>query len=419
MILPNNGKVIVFDDKIEDVHKLLSLLSKEKIAYLYYHDEYGNDLPAEPVENVRLVFLDLELVTNGSNSKNIIAPIAQRLKTSLVPNNLYILIYWSTKENKYREELEREFENGLKDYKPLKILTLDKAKANDEDGFSYIRAELIKGIKQFSALTSFLFWESSVNNAAGSITNQICSIFFRDDKWDTNMSGLLYQLAKGQAGSDAIKGLDKFQLLELAADVFNANLVESVEKKFQSVLRSINLEEIKQSGSGMSTDEKNNLHTKIHLLYSSSGFNHFYPGNLYIMDINAIGKEIIQRNLKEDSKKTLNKQNTRLVCIDLTPACDYAQEKNYSRMAYGVLFPKEISKKNLKGGDFRYDACPLMKFDDYSFLLIDFRCVRSFTKDEFLFKFSEQTKYRLRSSLLLDIEAQLANHVNRPGIITF
>ncbi|BAU51896.1 hypothetical protein [Mucilaginibacter gotjawali] len=417
MILPNNGKVIVFDDKVEDVSGLLSILSKERIPYLYYHDEYGDDLPEKPVENVRLVFLDLELVTNNPNPRNIIGPIAQRLKQTLMPHSLYILIYWSTKEDKYRAELEKEFENGLSDFKPLKILSLNKAKAK-EDGLEYIRTELTKEIKQFSALNAFMLWESSVNNAAGSITNQICSIFSKDGKWDTNMSGMLHQLAKGQAGHDAIKGLDRFQLLELAVDVINTNLIESVEKNFQAVSRTIHLEEIRQAGSGLSDEERMKLHTKIHLLSSDAGFKHFYPGNLYIMELNGLGREIIQRNIKEEPAKTLKKETTRLICVDLTPACDYAQEKNYSRMAYGILTPKEILRKHLRDGDYRYDGCPVMKFDDYSFILIDFRCVRSFTNEEFLFKFPDAPKYRLRNNLLLDITAQLANHVNRPGIIT-
>ena len=417
MILPNNGKVVVFDDKIDDVRYLLSILSKEKIPYLYYHDEFGEDLPDTPIENVRLVFLDLELVTNSPTTKNIIAPIAQRLKKTLVPSGLYILVYWSTKENKYRAELENEFENGLSAFKPLKILSLDKAKAKEE-GLEYIRAELNDEIKQFSALNAFMLWESSVNNAAGSITNQICSIFLKDAKWDANMYGMLYQLAKGQAGNDAIKGLDRFQLLELAVDVINTNLIESVEKNFQGIIRTINLEEIKQSGSGLSEVERMKLHTKIHLLSSDSGFEHFYPGNLYIMNLNATGREIIQRNVKDEQIKSLKSENTKLICVDVTPSCDYAQDKNYSRMVYGILMPKEVGRRQLRDGEFRYDSCPVMKFDEYSYILIDFRCVRSFTEQEFLFKFSDLPRYRLRNNLLLDIEAQLANHVNRPGIVT-
>jgi hypothetical protein len=418
MILPNNGKVVVFDDKIDDVSNLLSILSKEKIPYLYYHDEYGEDLPDMPVENVRLVFLDLELVTNNPSSKNIIGPIAQRLKQVLTPNNLYILIYWSTKEDKYRSELEQEFEAGLLSYKPLKILSLNKAQAKDE-GLAYIRAELIKEIKLFSALNAFMLWESAVNNASGDITNHICSIFEKNASWDVNMHGMIYQLAKAQAGKDAIVSLDKFQMLELAIDVINTNLIESVEKKFHSLSNTIPLEDIVKPKTEMSDEERMKLNTKIHLLSTDTSFRHFYNGNLYIMELNGLGREIIKRNIKEAVAKTLKPENTKLICVDLTPACDYSQIKNYSRMAYGLMLSKDILRnKHLNGGDYRYDSCPVLKFDDYSYILIDFRCVRSFTQEEFLYKFPNEPRFRLRSNLILDIEAQLANHINRPGIIT-
>ncbi|HSY62118.1 MAG TPA: hypothetical protein VK796_09595 [Cytophaga sp.] len=418
MILPNNGKVIVFDDKVEDVGPLLSILSKEQIPYLYYHDEYAEDLPEKAVENVRLVFLDLELVTNNPNKKNLIAPIAQRLKRVLCPNSLYILIYWSTKEEKYRAELEKEFESGLLAYKPLKMLSLNKAKAKDE-GLEYIRISLMNELKEFSALNAFMLWESSVNNAAGSITNHICSIFKKDEKWDVNMHGMLYQLAKSQGGTDAIKGLNSYQLLELALDVINTNLIESVEKNFQSVEQTITLGEIKQAGTGMSDDERIKLNTKIHLMYADKCFKHFYPGNLYILEQNDIGNEIIQRNVKDDAKKNITKDNSKLICLDITPACDYSQGKNYSRMVYGILVHKDfLTRKQLKDFDFRYDSCPIMKFDEYSYILIDFRCVRSYSSEQFKVEFKKEPKFRLRNNLLLDIQAQLSNHINRPGIIT-
>jgi hypothetical protein len=418
MILPNNGKVIVFDDKIDDVKDLLSILSKEQIPYLYYHDEYAGDLPDKPVDNVRLVFLDLELVTNSPNKKNLIGPIAQRLKRTLTPNNIYILIYWSTKEDRYREELEKEFENGLLAYKPLKMLSLNKAKAKDEGTLEYVQKVLNEEIKQFSALNPFMLWESAVNNAAGTITNHVCSIFSKDEKWDINMHGMLYQLAKAQAGTDAIKGLDSYQLLELAVDVFNTNLIESVEKNFQAVEKTIKLGEIKQAGTGMSEEDKNKLNTKIHLM-SANKFNHCYPGNLYIFKYNDKAKEIVQRNVKDEFAGKISESNANLICLDITPSCDYSQGKNYSRMVYGILVKKDfLTRKQLKPGEFRYDSCPIMKFDEFSYIMIDFRCIQSYSAIELKKDFSAEPKFRLRNNLLLDIQAQLSNHINRPGIIT-
>ena len=74
MVLPTNGKVVVFDDKYEEVKALLTALSKQKIPYFYFYEEDGSDLPDTQIENVRLVFLDLLLVNdNSAKEENIIS----------------------------------------------------------------------------------------------------------------------------------------------------------------------------------------------------------------------------------------------------------------------------------------------------------------------------------------------------------
>ena len=130
MILPTNGKVAVFDDKYNDVKNLLGALSKNAVPYFYFQDEGGEDLPEKPISNIRLVFLDLELVTDGSaNPQNIISSIGGRLSKVLEQNSNYVLVYWSTKQQLYGEIIDNAFENGLSNYKPILKISLNKVEA--------------------------------------------------------------------------------------------------------------------------------------------------------------------------------------------------------------------------------------------------------------------------------------------------
>jgi len=415
MILPNNGKVVVFDDKQKDIESLLKALSKEKIPFLYYQDETGSDLPADPVENVRLVFLDLELVVNNPTSHNIISTIAGRFRRVLTTNNVYVLLYWSTKEDKYRVDLENAFDNGLNEYKPIKIISLNKAHAlADNDPIEYITKALRTEMRGFSSLIGFMLWESSVNDAAGRITNELTSFIMRKEV-DKGMYGLLYRLSKEQAGAVAVADQDNNQKLNLAFELINNSLVETTERLFAERLPKVEIGDIKEGGRELQEGEKVILNTRLHIL-SSEHLQHFYSGNLYILENNGLAREIVLRNCEKSSHELLDTDTTKLICLDITPSCDYAQRKYYTRVIYGVKLKKEF-KKNISRGDHGYKEHPIFEIDGESILIFDFRTVRSFTREEFSYRFSEKPRYRLRKSILLDIQAQLSNHINRPGIV--
>ncbi|MBS1636171.1 MAG: hypothetical protein JST26_09660 [Bacteroidetes bacterium] len=417
MILPNNGKVVVFDDQHKDVETLLKALSREKIPYLYYQDELGLDLPDTPVENIRLVILDLELVNNNPTPHNIIAAIGQRLKTVLTPKTTYILIYWSLKQDVYRKDLENAFENGLKNYKPVLMLSLDKAMANSKESIAdYIRDSLREEMAHYNSLNAFLLWESCVNNAAGTITNNLTNIFQKNSDWDKNFCNLLFTLAKAQAGTEIVKALNDKERLTSAFEIINSTLTENIENGFLSKLGEITINNIKEGGHGVQPDEKIKINTSIHLLKSSS-LTHYFSGNLYIKDTSEISTDIIKHNFKESKLADINAANPKLICLDITPSCDYSQRKNYTRILYGVKVAGTFND-DLQNKDSRYKLAPVMEFDSKSYILFDYRHFKTFPKAEFDALFTERPEYRLRNNLLLDIQAQLSNHINRPGIVT-
>jgi hypothetical protein len=64
-------KIVVIDDKRDEVEKLLKLLDKKGISYNYYFQDANSDnLPDECLKNVRVIFLDFVLGTDGQSEKN-------------------------------------------------------------------------------------------------------------------------------------------------------------------------------------------------------------------------------------------------------------------------------------------------------------------------------------------------------------
>lgn len=418
MILPKNGKVIVFDDQHKDVEILLKILSKERIPYLYYQDELGTDLPDFPVENVRLVILDLELVSNNLTSHNIIAAIGQRLKRVLTKNTSYILIYWSEKEGKYRSDLENAFNSGLKEYKPIIIKSLSKTEAKvNSNPINFIRESLSDEMKLYNSMNAFLLWESCANNASGTITNSLINIFLDCSDWDKNFCNLLFTLSRAEVGTDIIKSLTDKEKLTTAFEIINSTLIDTIENNFQKELEKITISEIKELEQKIQPEEKIKLNTSINLIKSES-LNHYFSGNLYIKPLSDVGKDIIAHNFQLTKLEDINNSTPKLICLDITPSCDYSQRKDYTRILYGVIVSGIFSKSDLKSEDSRYRLCPIMELETSSYLIFDYRHFESFSHVNFEAKFEEKPKYRLRKNILLDIQAQLSNHINRPGFVT-
>lgn len=75
MDLPKNGSVVIIDDQIMEALPLMNALAKRGVSYSYY-DGKSKNYPTVPLDNVRLIFLDMHLdeaAVGTTNTKNIIS----------------------------------------------------------------------------------------------------------------------------------------------------------------------------------------------------------------------------------------------------------------------------------------------------------------------------------------------------------
>jgi hypothetical protein len=66
MNLPGNGSVVVIDDKHEEALPLLKVLSKNQVPVTYFMGGDPDELPVHPLTDIRLLFLDINLVATSS-----------------------------------------------------------------------------------------------------------------------------------------------------------------------------------------------------------------------------------------------------------------------------------------------------------------------------------------------------------------
>ncbi|UPT70328.1 MAG: hypothetical protein M0D53_14710 [Flavobacterium sp. JAD_PAG50586_2] len=430
MILPTNGKVVIFDDKYEDVKNLLKALSKQKIPYLYYQEEGGTDLPETPVDNIRLVFLDLELVVDSkATEQNIISAIYARLSRVIEPNSNYILVYWSTKQEKYGKAVGDAFNDGLKEYKPIISISLDKiATKNAVDPIEFIINNITENAEDFKVLKVFSFWENLVNDSSGNLINSFINFIDKDESWDDIAKYLLFKLAVAYGGKEIVSSTE-FEQVKNSYYTLNHTLIDNLENSISKSLKGRQTEFVNI----ISTTGDDAFTTLINkkLLIASDNFSGDIPGSILFIDEEMqIEKEFIQSELekiKKNDKIPANKkeeaianavkkayekneklglksaalkinynnivnsllrdetrglhgeivQNSIKIELNISPICDYAQQKMpCCRILPGVLIKKDYQIE--RGNAFNYisDCAISLNGTDYV-LVFDFKYLYS------------------------------------------
>jgi len=420
MILPTNGRVVVIDDDQKEGLALVKALSRNNISVKYFDGISVEDMPTTPLKDVRIVFLDMILGTEGQKLTTQAAKAAIVLRkvvdtSKRVP---YIMFAWTKDERligrviKYLKDRNSE---------PIMYLDLEKSECKNNDGdydVTAIENKLNEKCGDFKSLTAFLSWENLVNNCAGEIYKDFTTFYQIDAQWDSNLKGIIYRLAAAFAGKDRMKDPSMTDSEKLRNAMFGINgvFIDTLESSIQRD----NLVEVGTiTEASVNNKVKIKINTNMHLCeHSNTALNQ--TGNLYVHNLRSgkrIIKEIVSRNAKKEKIDEIMKSKPKLLELDITPRCDYAQDKGYVRLLSGIMLPdKFIGGTYFKANKFSYRDCPVMTINkEDHYLLFDYRLFSSLTTAE-IKKRSIEPKYRIRHELVVDIQASFSNHVNRFGV---
>jgi len=424
MILPNNGKVVIIDDQPEDVKNLAKALTREKMPFLFFKDLDMDDLPDSPVNNVRLVFLDFDLGLGGNSPIEKIRLVQARMERILEKNTPYILVIWSQHEDQCLDVLKDEFANGFKDFSPIVICSLDKIEIKTlertpgNDVISHIREKLKTQLTSFETINVFLLWESIVNKSCGEIVNDFTKIFEFNANWNESIKSFLFRLAKANVGDQKVKEISSEQKLQLALETINSALIDSIEKNIKAYGNSISIDVVETSPI-ITANNLVDINTKLHLLQSDH-LEHFSPGNIYypsFFDEGAL-EDVIKNCFDKKAVVEILASKPTVIKVDVTPVCDYSQDKGYTRLLTGVLVDGKFkTSKKSSTPIFIYDLCPVMKIQTPVYMIFDFRYIKSIKKD-YIKEHFHIPRQKIRSQLLNDVQAGISNHMNRPGIVS-
>ncbi len=454
-MIPLNGRIAIVDDQIEQALPLMRVFAKNNIPYVFYKGTDPEFLPEQPENDIRILFLDLNLLDGRDNQpKDIRSALFATIRRIISPNNYpYVLILWSRQEKEYRNLLEELFSKDLAQCAPIAILNWIKSdffpnftdtEENKEDEYR-ILDELKKTLSALPAYSYLMQWENCIHNSADETIQNIFHDSHSLDSWDNNANCIIDMFAMSYLDKHyreaSLEERTKASLFFLN-DVFYDTLESIIENN--KIENAVNLEY------EVSIEQQNAIPAKIngYLFMSKSQTQIDQPGCVFtgtdgssecvkcakeILN-NCLMTEDIRSQVREEVHSTESQEakrlfkellkarrdfisSTLLPCgVVVTPACDYAQKKTkYDRVVMGII----IDSHHRKYIDTKSEAIYVSPvFSDGSHERILVLNYRYFITQNLISTNSERFLYRVRNSILSEIQSKLARHISRQGVVS-
>lgn len=371
------------------------------------------------------------------------------------PNELYSEIA-ATLENEGKSEIKDEI---------LKVLQVNNINERSEiiqlreNITQELLSSLDKNLKQVNSLAVLLIWENLVNTSAKNLVNNITGFSELNENWDNNIKTLIRYLAMANAGkslettdteyvNNALSALNQMLPDELWNQLNESNIDEEI---FDFVTNSSITKTIEDDTYSISKDKKKYVINKNGVYYNS--FKHISelgeninielcrelyikylsflgkgnfkllcerivsnqrkkPGNLYAILDEELLKDLCDSILKETDTELFTK--VKLVKLDISSSCDYAQNKlKRIRILPGIIVGEDYFSAIHDTEDIF--CTPELEINNkvvkiaFNFHFINNDSRERLTELDAIFSF--------RELLLYEIKHKLASYISRIGII--
>lgn len=361
-ILPKNGKVVIIDNKREEVEQLEDLLTQNGASYIFYDYNKLRDTDIKKCSGIRLMFLDIRLEEGTSDPKTLCTILASAIdKIVEKENGPYTIVLW-TNEISLKDQVEEFLLERLSSDEttaPSCVCALDKKDFISEPETKLIE-KLYEQLKE-QHMMSFLFeWE---NNAMFISHKTIQLLLYGISPKLSNAE--LETLFARIACLDHVRNKESAtkNLVNVLSELMKDRYMEvfSKEELIKSLSDYWKVDFDKIGGSeSIDVSSKAKLNTSLNLNIYDEG-NEDLPGKVYAVkkedlpfDYEKFEKSTLSENWPTNNMINSNGHHIPIVFspieVDVTPHCDYAQGKNHMiRTIYGykmVVGKIDIDGKN-------------------------------------------------------------------------
>lgn len=353
--LPNNGSIVILDDKFMEAEPLIKLLSKNNKSFRYYDGRFKN-LPLERVEKeaTRLVFLDYNLTEGTTGNASQVSTITANLRRIIDKDNgPYFILLWSKNKDdaqEFNEDMGEVYEN-YPYLRPLKIECLNKAEYFKTTGSGYefnndkveeFQKELEELVGSIELLEFYSSWENKILLTSQKLIKKTSEV------------------GEGISAKQLVHLLSHINLEQFSKNVGDEQLIVAAYQSLNTVLSSYlnhKIEDIKLSSDHFSEISLENNY-EVNSSRVNSWFNIntidnpsrigqvFCIDNGTFLDYNIVKRERMRgRFIKVATEKMTREDYFKTVCLEISPECDVAQNKReFYRVIPGMVISESLMK---------------------------------------------------------------------------
>ncbi|MBF0565116.1 MAG: hypothetical protein HQK89_07730 [Nitrospirae bacterium] len=426
MNLSYGGRIVIIDDKFEEIKPLLALFGKNGMPCLYYDGTFER-LPDSHPGGVRFVFLDIQLMgMEGHDDKTKASGIIGCLNRIISKSNgPYVIVFWTRHPEIEKIIIQQCTGNHIPDddipkinLSPVRFVRLEKTFYLSQDNIDDLSRKLNEELSKIGAFLLYVEWENILHNASKAFIHEFANHARAGDNWSKDTSDLFYKLYESYVGEKNTTDI-KDERFRYACSLMNRSFHDTLQR-FSN--ENLTLPQGFTLDKGVIKKEtiarlNTSLFLNVHFLSErpSTGYVYCHKDNfLNCILLESICKKLVDKC--EDSVFILLK-------IIITPECDLAYNKTLKapckpqnnkihRIVYGLLFSEsKMIQSNQSKPESIFSIGPFWYEGDVQMLILNFGTISFQHEDEF----TDKPIFALSRDLIFDIQSKAANHVNRLG----
>ena len=448
------ARALVVDNDFGEAQPVILALSRLRIGSVYLNGDVelveGNDC----FRGIRLALVDMDLVGDGGASpEELGVHAADYLAEALSPDNGMLAVLIWTKNEDAAGHFLAHLRVRLCGSVVLSIGTMTKPASVPvgESGPQGEAAEEIvdqvtEQLRAAAGMHLLWQWEQLTHDAVSASSENLIEVVRKESGVDltniasvatglVNCFGLLASAARERRAANGREAathafLGMLPILEDGAEQSSDRLDQIEENALGALLIAVSDPKILRDRSLEARARFGRLNRMVHVSRWREEVTPLLPGNVYKLTKEFAGvlglnvERLFSSLVGEAYKADVGNTEPMLVIAEVSPACDYAQNKvDVPRVLGGVLIPTEKLNK-VQSHDYIYRSFGVFHFDaeeisgmsegSYHFALN----ARFFTGVSIERLMERRSLFRIRRNTLVDIQAWLSRYGNRPGVIT-
>ena len=353
--LPNNGSIVILDDKYMEAEPLIKLLSKNNKSFRYYDGKPENyPLPSIEKEAIRLVFLDYNLSEGTTDSVNLVSTITSNLNRIIdKENGPYFILLWS-KDKASAQEFNDEMESTYRTHphlRPLKIECLNKKEyfkttagvwEFNNDKVEEFQKELEEMVSSIELLEFYSSWENKILLTSQKLIKKTSDV------------------GQGMSAKQLVHLLSRINLEQFSKNVEDEQLIAAAYQSLNTVFSSYlnhKIEDIKLSSEHFSkisevdryelNSSRVNSWFNINTIENPSRIGQVFSiASSSFLDYNIIKNNKLRGKFIEIANQNkAENEYFKTVGLEISPECDVAQNKrNFYRVIPGMVISESLMK---------------------------------------------------------------------------